>query len=150
MKVPLKQIKNEYNNWILKKYGKCGKKNNFNVDTIIEISSELFREFKIEELENIDDKECDMFLFQYGTYDWGKGKFFEFDITRQFILPEEDEPYQLALTLSFEPIDCKDYNCWSVDFESLEKWIERIRETDGYKMAKDLTSKKFKMTFEQC
>ena len=64
----------------------------------------------------------DMLLFQCGTYDWNKkGKFFEFDITRQFILPEEDEPYQLALTLSFEPIDCEADDCWSMHFEKLEK-----------------------------
>jgi len=27
----------------------------------------------------------DMLLFQWGTYDWGDGDHFEFDITRQFV-----------------------------------------------------------------
>jgi hypothetical protein len=54
----------------------------------------------------------DMLLFQWGTYDWGHGRHFEFDITRQFIpgLPsvnpprESDFPIrQLSWTLVFGP-----------------------------------------------
>ena len=29
-----------------------------------------------------------MLLYQWGTYDWGEGKYFQIDITRQFILGE--------------------------------------------------------------
>jgi hypothetical protein len=47
----------------------------------------------------------DMLLFQWGTYDWGSGKHFELNITRQFI--EEDAQddaaiSQLTLTYKFE------------------------------------------------
>jgi hypothetical protein len=35
----------------------------------------------------INPPERDMLLYQFGTYDWGKGKFFEVDLTRQFISP---------------------------------------------------------------
>ena len=43
MQISLMQIENKYNNWILKKYGK---KDNFDVDEVIDISLELFRELK--------------------------------------------------------------------------------------------------------
>lgn len=57
----------------------------------------------------------DMLLFQWGIYDWGSGKKFEYNITRQFIFPaksedddeecEEDTIWQLSLTLKFQPLD---------------------------------------------
>lgn len=48
----------------------------------------------------------DMLLYQWGsydwgTYDWGNGKYFELDITRQFIeaeLEDDDAISQLSLT----------------------------------------------------
>src|SRR5262249_23589137 len=49
-----------------------------------------------------------MLLFQYGVYDWGKGAFFELDITRQFI--EQNDEFvedgimsQLACTMFYKP-----------------------------------------------
>lgn len=35
--------------------------------------------------------QADMLLFQYGTYDWGEGENFEFDITRQFIVSDDED-----------------------------------------------------------
>ncbi len=51
------------------------------------------------------DADGDMVLFQWGTYDWGKGAAFEIDITRQLIVAgdEEEEPRQLSLTFRFDP-----------------------------------------------
>ncbi len=48
----------------------------------------------------------DMLLFQWGTYDWGHGKHFEIDITRQFIESAsegDDAISQLSLTFEFAP-----------------------------------------------
>lgn len=58
----------------------------------------------------------DMLLFQWGTYDWGNGELFEYNITRQFILSPSLEAFnaeedygddgwigQLALTLKYHP-----------------------------------------------
>ena len=49
------------------------------------------------------DADGDMLLYQWGVYNFAKGETFQLDITRQFILPDEDEPYQLSLTFHFEP-----------------------------------------------
>ena len=46
----------------------------------------------------------DMLLFQWGTYDWGEGERFELDLTRQVILPDEEDDdaiWQLHLTYRF-------------------------------------------------
>jgi hypothetical protein len=48
----------------------------------------------------------DMLLFQWGTYDWGAGRNFELNITRQFVEDDEqddDAISQLSLTFRFEP-----------------------------------------------
>ena len=145
--VSLKKILKEYKDQIQNRLNKGEIKN---VDKMIEISQSLFHEIKVEGIPVEEVKDSDMLLFQYGTYDWGKGDFFEFNITRQFMEADEDEPYQLSMTLYFDPIECKSYNCWSSDFGNLEEWVENIKETEGYKSAKNLTCKKFKIVFYQC
>jgi hypothetical protein len=53
-------------------------------------------------------RDGDMLLFQWGTYDWGSGKNFELNITRQFVEEEgqdDDAISQLSLTYRFEPTD---------------------------------------------
>ena len=50
--------------------------------------------------------DSDMLLYQWGAYDWGKGLYFELNITRQFIendLQDDDAISQLSLTYKFEP-----------------------------------------------
>ena len=56
--------------------------------------------------EGCDKPSEDMLLFQWGTYDWGEGEFFELNTTRQFIeIGEEDEPEisQMQLAFRFVP-----------------------------------------------
>ena len=51
-------------------------------------------------------EDADMLLFQWGTYDWGSGEHFSFNLTRQLIVSEdaEDEDiWQLGFTFEFEP-----------------------------------------------
>ncbi|MEI9997699.1 MAG: hypothetical protein WDO13_00245 [Verrucomicrobiota bacterium] len=51
--------------------------------------------------------ERDMLLYQWGIYDWGHGRFFELDLTRQFIVaaddPDDESINQLRLTFYYRP-----------------------------------------------
>jgi hypothetical protein len=52
------------------------------------------------------DEAGDMLLFQRGVYDLGAGPMFEIDLTRQVILPDEDDDdaiWQLHLTFRYAP-----------------------------------------------
>jgi hypothetical protein len=74
----------------------------------------------------------DWLLFQYGTYDWGEGRYFELDITRQLAVDqdwdddadEDDDAYdgegmwQLSLTCFFAPAPALD------DLKSDNRWCE--------------------------
>jgi hypothetical protein len=53
-------------------------------------------------------EDADMLLFQWGTYDWGAGEHFSFNLTRQLIVredAEDDDIWQLGLTFEFKPVD---------------------------------------------
>lgn len=53
-----------------------------------------------------DGESGDMLLFQWGTYDWGTGRHFGLNITRQFIeasRQDDDAISQLSLTFRFDP-----------------------------------------------
>lgn len=70
--------------------------------------------------ETCGDSESDKLLFQWGAYDWGAGKYFELNITRQFIeseLEDDDAISQLSLTFKYEPtaalLALEPGNCWS-------------------------------------
>lgn len=61
----------------------------------------------------------DMLLYQWGSYDWGVGKHFELNITRQFIeaeLEDDDAISQLSLTYKYKPSaeleNLGASNCW--------------------------------------
>jgi hypothetical protein len=81
----------------------------------------------------------DMLLFQYGTYDWdGKGGKFELNLTRQIADPNDDEFYQVRLTLYYRPGDIGEiegYNLWNIDKPALQDWKETVADTDGFRRA---------------
>lgn len=64
-----------------------------------EMMAEFYHIHRAEDCEV--DEDGDMLLYQWGTYDWGAGRWFEINITRQFIPSDgaEDEILQLSLTL---------------------------------------------------
>lgn len=74
----------------------------------IDLMAAFYREVRADDCDL--DVDGDMLLFQWGVYDWGESKFFEYDITRQLIpgpASDDEEPHgfigQLSLTLKFPP-----------------------------------------------
>jgi hypothetical protein len=52
------------------------------------------------------DLDGDMLLFQWGTYDWGEGRYFHLNLTRQFILDgtgDDESIFQLGFTFLYTP-----------------------------------------------
>ena len=123
--------------------------------SMLALGVDLFREIKLAELPDDADAECDMLLFQYGTWNWGDefGKHFCLDITRQFMFPAEGEPYQLSLHLIFEPEAFRflgSGNCWSDGFPDLESFAAHCTGTKGFRRAVQETPKTFRLRLEQC
>ena len=120
---------------------------------MVELSATLFRALKVSGISGDEDADSDMLLYQYGVYGTRSDKYFEIDVTRQFIEPNENEPYQLSLTLKFEPElfgEVGRYNCWSSDFSGIEEFVAHIKTTDGFKLADKYVANAFQLHFEQC
>lgn len=72
----------------------------------------------------------DMLLFQWGTYDFGEGPSFRYDITRQFITEivdgddADDSFWQLSLVLHFEP------NNATAAVDAGARWCSGLAEVD--------------------
>lgn len=66
----------------------------------------MFAFYRSEKPAGCDGPNGDMLLFQWGTYDWGTGRHFSLNITRQFIeegLHGDDAISQLRLDFRFDP-----------------------------------------------
>lgn len=121
--------------------------------TTVELAAKLYKELKTNIV--FEREEGDMLLFQYGIYDWmdGFGEHFEFDITRQFFIPNCDEPYQLNLTLNYDAEMFKgirSYDCWSIEFSSIEDFVAHIQTTEGFQLAEGAVPKTYRLEFGAC
>ncbi len=117
----------------------------------VEAMTRFYRDHRIvKDLHSPDD---DMLLFQYGTYDWdGKGAAFDLDLTRQVPNPEEEEFFQLRLTLRYRPGDIgdlKSFNLWSINSPSLTEWVSSIKQSEGYVRASNAIPFEYNVTWTQ-
>jgi hypothetical protein len=78
------------------------------------------------------DEDGDMLLFQWGVFDWGEGPRFEIDLTRQVIIPEDDdeeadqEIQQLRCTFRYEPEQFEDLLCGN-------RWCQTPEDLDAFR-----------------
>lgn len=86
-----------------------------------------------------------MLLFQFGTYDWGHGDHFEFDLTRQFIAEgyeegdDDDAMSQLHCTMRYEPSPelrlLKSQNHWCQSRAELPAFRSLVLSSEAYRHA---------------
>lgn len=95
---------------------------------LIDVMHDYYEDVRVEDV--IAEVDGDMLLFQWGTYDWGSGPSFEFDLTRQVIKAQgagDDAIWQLHVTLRFST---------SPETEQLgsgNRWCHGTSELDGFK-----------------
>jgi hypothetical protein len=120
----------------------------------------FYAQVRAEDCNSEDDK--DMLLFQWGTYDWGSGEFFEYDITRQFIFSEyfqsgddqweEDVIWQLSLTLKLLPtFDLKEIKPgfrWCEKPDEVHKFMQFIDACDATEAMQSHGIQSVELTFE--
>jgi hypothetical protein len=85
--------------------------------------------YDAQRVDRVDPEGWDTLLFQWGTYDWGTGPSFEFDLVRQFIVEDEigdDAIWQLHLTLHYPPDDTA---------VSETHWCDSVREVADFRAA---------------
>jgi hypothetical protein len=122
-------------------------------DELIDLSVALYREVKLEGTQHYD--ESDMLLFEYGCYDWydGQGECFDFSVTRQWFLPDNDEPYQLRIQMRYDPEAFRAYGTethWCEDDGSIDDWTNLIRSTKAFSLANSLGPQAYSIWLEEC
>ena len=103
----------------------------------------------------LNEPEADMLLFQYGTYDWGEGENFEFDITRQFIMADgedDDAMSQLHCTVKFKPTrDLRAIgaaNLWCKTKQEMAAFRSAILGSPAYELARKNRSREVVIFWE--
>jgi hypothetical protein len=96
------------------------------------------------------DEDGDMLLYQWGA----EGKTFMLDLTRQFILPDEDEPYQLSLTFRYRVDDelgeAEGGNEWCSTPKDLPAFRKFIDASEPFRHFADRKPRKVETHFTQC
>ena len=97
----------------------------------------------------------DMLLFQWGTYNWGQGEWFDLNITRQLISGEsgEDEDiWQLSLTFKYKPTSALrmlgSENRWCEKSEELPAFESYIQDSDAFQMVSDVRPDAVELVYE--
>ncbi len=100
------------------------------------------------------DEDGDMLLFQWGVYSFSGPPTFQLNLTRQFILPDEDEPYQLSLTFHHAPSDqmkaLKSGNRWCHSTDGLPEFRTFIDSSAAVAVALGLKPIRVDLTFSPC
>jgi hypothetical protein len=98
----------------------------------------------------------DMLVFQWGTYDWGNGPSFEYDLTRQFIVDgydDDDALWQLSLTLRFKSDSRNEAigrgDRWCREPSQIDVFKEFIQTADATVYARTNVPERVELTLEQ-
>src|SRR6185295_268715 len=87
------------------------------------------------------DQDGDMLLYQWGVYGWDEPETFQVDITRQFMVTGEDEPYQLQLICYYKPTDAfrkiSASNQWCPSPGELAQFRKYIEASEAFKAVAD-------------
>ncbi|MBN2583729.1 MAG: hypothetical protein JXL80_11740 [Planctomycetes bacterium] len=128
------------------------RRRNRTVSDTLQVMFDFYAQVRFDDY--VANESGDMLLYQWGTYDWGKGEHFELDLTRQFILPDEDEPFQLSMTLIFEPTDERlnlgRGSQWCVSVDGLHRFRDLVHQSAPYKLLCDVACPKVSIDYSQC
>ena len=91
-----------------------------------------------------------MLLFQWGSHDWGKGRHFELDITRQFITDdgEDEDIWQLSLTFVYPPNAIASGNRWCPKPADLDAFAKFVMGHEAFSASLNATPIRVELDFE--
>ena len=105
------------------------------------------------------DQDGDMLLYEWGVYDFDGPESFQLGVTRQFIVtdedePYQDEPYQLHLTLHFDPTSALRQldrgSQWCRTPDELPDFRRLVESSAPFKAMADVKPSRVELRFEQC
>ena len=122
-------------------------------EQLVEVMLDYYADVRVQDVDDQDDG--DMLLFQCGTYDWGSGRSFQYDLTRQVITTEaadDDAIWQLHVTFHFGPTAESDLlgsgNRWCHDPSELGDFTSFIDGSDASAYARSHRPDRVEIGFE--
>lgn len=123
--------------------------------TVADAFAVTFSFYRDHRAQDCSDKDSDMLLYQWGTYDWGAGKYFELNLTRQFIIGRSDDEniWQLSLTFKYSPTEelaaLESGNKWcSTPKPQAMDYIEKyVRDSAPYKAVEGSSPSKVELIY---
>ena len=122
-------------------------------DVLFSSLLDFYRDERVEDCRIEDDG--DMLLYQWGTYDWGQGRWFDLSITRQFIPEggEDDEIFQLLVSAKYSPTPDLDSlgsgNRWCGSPDELSQFDEFVSASAALKKLADQPCDKLEVEYNQ-
>lgn len=114
----------------------------------------FYREVRPEGVRALDE-DGDTLLFEWGTFDWGNGNYFEIIIHRQFVdaeLQDDDAISQLRLTFYFAPTEdilkLKEGGRWCDQPKWLAEFETFIRDNAAYQAVALSYADAIELTYE--
>lgn len=96
-----------------------------------------------------------MLLYQWGTYDWGPGEFFELNIARQLIFEasgEDNHIWQLSLTFKYVPSSrfgaIGAGNKWCENVTGLQEFQHFVLSSQAFEVAQSAEPKDIELWYE--
>lgn len=109
------------------------------LSNVPELFVDYYRNIKFDGF--VEENDSDILLFQYGTYNWQKERYFQLNFTRQLYEVYKDEShqiYQLGLTFFYSPdgfSNISSFNKWTKDFSDLTDFLDSIINSGGFNEA---------------
>jgi hypothetical protein len=121
---------------------------------IVACMLDFYRDERVADCRIEDDG--DMLLYQWGTYDWGQGRWFDLNITRQFIPAGGDDDqgiFQLSLSMKYTPTPDLDAlgsgNRWCGSPGELSEFSDFVKSSAALKAVTGRPCDKFKVEYSQ-
>ncbi|WP_133179372.1 hypothetical protein [Shewanella decolorationis] len=120
--------------------------------TVENATNAMINFYKLQRVEGCDiENDGDMLLWQWGN---GRKSQYRFELTRQFILDDECEPFQLSLCLYFDNssrfLNIEDGNEWCGTPLSVDEFYNKILNSTIYEAVNEMVSTNVTLTYEQC
>jgi hypothetical protein len=100
------------------------------------------------------DEDGDMLLCEWGVYCFTSPESFQFGITRQFFVRDEDEPFQLKLILHFPPVESLrqlgEGNKWCHSPKKAPAFGNWAESSAAFSAIADARPSRVELFFEQC
>ena len=102
-----------------------------------------------------ESEDGDMLLFQWGTYDWGQGRQFNLNLTRQVIYPagEDADICQLGLTYYYRPDDeleaLGEGNFWCCNLSEVQEARAKVLTSAALTLCRERTAILVGLEWEQ-